>query len=164
MIDTTIDKFVNKSALYKTGILSMLAIILHNIPEGIITYIVTSQNTIVGLKICFAIALHNIPEGISIAIPIYYATKSKWQAIGYTLLSALSEPFGAILTSCFLQKYLSNLSLGILFGIIGGIMLEISFNKLMPTAYSFNKEKSHFFIIIGFIFMLISLIINKLFN
>ena len=51
-----------------------------------------------GISICIAIALHNIPEGISIAIPIYYSSKSKKKTILYTFIASLSEPFGAILT------------------------------------------------------------------
>ena len=51
-----------------------------------------------------AIALHNIPEGIAISIPIYYATKSKVKALYYTFISALSEPFGALITYLFLQN------------------------------------------------------------
>ena len=72
------DKLVNKVSdgnnLFKVGILSMIVIILHNIPEGIVTYIVSNKNIMLGVSICIAIALHNIPEGISIAIPLYYST------------------------------------------------------------------------------------------
>ena len=65
----------NGIKLYKIGIISMIIIILHNIPEGIITFITSSSNINLGLKLSIAIALHNIPEGISISIPIYYSTK-----------------------------------------------------------------------------------------
>mgnify|MGYP003303495180 CR=1 FL=1 len=77
ILDNYINKVNNSNSLFKVGILSMIAIILHNIPEGIVTFIVSNKNIILGISICVAIALHNIPEGISIAIPIYYSTKSK---------------------------------------------------------------------------------------
>lgn len=48
--------------LYRVGIISMLAIILHNIPEGIATFISTTKDTSLGLSLAIAIALHNIPE------------------------------------------------------------------------------------------------------
>ena len=57
------------SKLYRVGIISCLAIILHNIPEGIITYITVSENISLGVSLAIAIALHNIPEGCS-----YYAS------------------------------------------------------------------------------------------
>ena len=92
----------NKENLYRVGIISMLAIILHNIPEGIATFISTTKDTSLGISLATSIAFHNIPEGISISIPIYYSTKSKTKAILYTFISALSEQIGAILTYLFL--------------------------------------------------------------
>jgi len=106
VIDNMIEQTSQKSSLFKVGIISMIAIILHNIPEGIVTFIVTEKNILLGISICLAIALHNIPEGISIAVPIYYSSKSKIEALFYTFLSALSEPFGALITYLFLAKYI----------------------------------------------------------
>lgn len=163
-MDKIIDKVSDGSNLFKVGILSMLAIILHNIPEGIVTYIVSNRNIMLGISICIAIALHNIPEGISIAIPIYYSTKSKIKAVMYTLISAMSELLGAIITWLFLGKYITEVILGILFSFIAGIMIQISLNKLMPTSKNYDSKRSRLFLIIGFIFMIISLLINKLFT
>ena len=65
IMDNYIDKVSNGGNLFKVGILSMIAIIMHNIPEGIVTFIVSNKDIMLGLSICIAIALHNIPEGIS---------------------------------------------------------------------------------------------------
>lgn len=110
-----------------------------------------------GISICIAIALHNIPEGISIAVPIYYSTKSKKKAIFYTFLASLSEPFGAILTGLFLVNYVNDLALGLLFAFIAGVMIQISSGKLLPTGNGYDKKMSIIFFIIGFIVMLFSL-------
>ena len=158
-IDYLIDKINHQNNLYKVGIITMLALILHNIPEGIITYIVSKNNISLGISLCLAITLHNIPEGISIAIPIYYSTKSKIKAFSYTLISALSEIFGAFITWLFLEKYINNFILGILFSLIAGIMLEISINELIPTGKSYDKQKSILFFLCGFITMIISLLL-----
>ena len=160
LIDNKINKISRKGNLYKVGIITMLAIILHNIPEGIITYIVSKNDISLGISLCLAIALHNIPEGISIAIPIYYSTKSKKMAFLYTLISALSELLGAFMTWLFLEKYINTFSLGILFSIIAGIMLEISFDELIPTGKNYDKNKSIWFFLCGFIVMLISLLLH----
>jgi ZIP family zinc transporter len=45
-----------------------------------------------GFVLLIAIALHNIPEGISVSIPIYYATKNRKKAFLWSLLSGLTEP------------------------------------------------------------------------
>lgn len=164
LMDKSIDKISSGNNLYKTGILSMVAIILHNIPEGIVTFIVSNRNIMLGVSICIAIALHNIPEGISIAIPIYYSTGSKGKAVLYTLISASSELLGAIITWLFLGKYINDLVLGVLFSFIGGIMIQISLGKLLPTGINYNKIIAKIFFIIGFSFMIISLLLNGLFS
>ena len=111
---------------------------------------------------CIAIALHNIPEGISIAVPIYYSTKSKKKAIFYTFLAGLSEPIGAILTGLFLVNFVNDIVLGLLFAFIAGVMIQISCGKLLPTGNNYNKKMSLVFFILGFIVMLFSLYLNSI--
>ena len=159
LIDKYLDK-INNNFLYKTGILSMIVIILHNIPEGIITYLITSKNIFLGISLCIAISLHNIPEGISISIPLYYSTKSKKKAFLYTLIAAISEPFGGLLSYLFLSKYINNLMIGLLFSIISGIMIQISINNLIPISKKYNSKLLSIFFILGFLIMLISLYLS----
>lgn len=157
LIEKVLPDKLNNQSLYKVGILSMLTIILHNLPEGIATFITTTKNTSLGFSLAIAIALHNIPEGISISVPIYYSTKSKFRAIFYTFISALSEPLGAILTYLFLLPIINELVLGLLFSFIAGIMLNISFTKLLPTSRKYNEVLlTKIFFIIGIIFMLVN--------
>lgn len=162
IIDKAVDKINDNNNLFKVGIISMIVIILHNIPEGIITYIVSNNNMLLGITICISIAIHNIPEGISIAIPIYYSTKNKIKAIIYTLISSLSELFGAIITYLFLLKYINNTIIGIILSITAGIMIQISINKLLPTSKDYNQKQTSIFFIIGLIFMIFSLLLNNL--
>ena len=143
--------------LYRVGIISMLAIIVHNIPEGIATFMATNSSVKLGLSLAIAIALHNIPEGISISIPIYHATKSRGKALLYTFISGISELFGAIITYIFLSNFINNTVLGFLFSIIAGIMIQISIYELIPTSYSYkNKKLFILFITIGVVFMIIN--------
>ena len=139
----------------------MLAIIIHNIPEGIATFIATNSNVFLGFSLALAIALHNIPEGISISVPIYYATGNKKKALLYTLISALSEPIGAILAYLFLSKFINNTILGLLFSLIAGIMLQISFCELLPSSKKYNISTTFFFIL-GVLIMIFNLILNYL--
>lgn len=142
-------------SLFRIGIISMVAIIIHNVPEGIATFVATNSNVSLGISLAIAIAMHNIPEGISISIPIYYSTGSKKKAFLYTFVSALSEPFGALITFLFLKNFINDLILGILFAVIAGIMLQISFCELLPTAKKYNDKKIVFiFLGLGIFFMI----------
>ena len=127
--------------LYRLGILNMLALMLHNLPEGIATFMSSYQDIELGLKLAFAIMLHNIPEGISIAVPIYYATKSKSKAIMRTLISGFAEPLGAILTFLFLMPYINETMISIVLMLVAGIMISLSINKLLPESLKYKEDK-----------------------
>ncbi len=130
------------SKLYKLGLISMIAIMMHNIPEGIATFISYEKNATLGITLAISIALHNIPEGISIAIPIFYATGKKKKAFFYTFLSALSEPLGALLAFFFLSKLVTPMLMGLLLSTIAGIMIHISCYELLPNAKEYQDNKT----------------------
>jgi len=160
IIDQKVDKnSKNSIKLYKLGIISMFVLIMHNIPEGIVTFITSTNNIKLGISLTIAIALHNIPEGISISIPIYYSTKSKLKAFLYTFISGISEPIGAILAYIILAKYINNMVLGILYSIIAGMMINIAINNLYKESINYNKKNTNIYFLIGIIIMLISHII-----
>lgn len=143
--------------LYKTGIISMIALILHNVPEGIVTCITYNNNKTLGITLAVAIGLHNIPEGISIAVPIYYSSKNKIKAFVYTTISGLSEFFGALFAFIFLRHINNELILCVLFDLIAGIMSGVVINELVPTAKDYiGKKKILFYFFIGFIVMFFS--------
>ncbi len=148
----------NKSdSLYKLGILSMIALVIHNFPEGIATFIGSVKDAELGIKLSIAIMLHNIPEGISIAVPIYYATGSKKKAIFNTLLSSIAEPIGAILAFLFLKNYITDLMISIVLLFVAGIMITLSIHEMLPKAISYKENKFIYLgLIIGTIFILIN--------
>lgn len=165
IVSMLIDKFLPKNdnktitnkKLYRLGLVSMLAIIMHNIPEGIATFLSSTTNSRLGLSLALAISFHNIPEGISIAIPIYFSTKSKRKAFFYTLLSGLSEPLGALIAYLFLANHINNFMMSIIFAIIAGIMMHISIYELLNESLQYkNKFLTFIFFIIGFLFMMAS--------
>lgn len=140
----SIDKYLpqdisNYGKLYHVGIISCLAIIMHNIPEGIITYLTSATDFRLGITLALAIALHNIPEGISISVPIYYSTGSRKKALLYTFISGISEPFGAILAALFLASFVNSFIMGILYSFIAGIMIHISVYELLSESCSYQK-------------------------
>ena len=148
------------SSLFKLGIVSAIVLMLHNIPEGIITFLTSDNNFNLGLKIGIAIALHNIPEGICISVPIYYSTKSYKKAILTTLLSGLSEPLGALITYLFLYKFITFNILNIIFIFVAGIMISLAINDILKESIKYSQNNNKYIyigLIIGIIFFLISL-------
>ena len=134
-----------EKAMHKLGVLSAIAIAIHNFPEGIATFIGALNDAQMGLGITFAISIHNIPEGIAVAIPIYYATKSKGKALLYATLSGMSEVVGALLciavTSIFGIDLTSNGHVfPLIMAAVAGIMIYISLDELLPTAEKYGKH------------------------
>ncbi len=71
-----------------------LAIGIHNFPEGLATFVATLSHPRLGAALAVAIAIHNVPEGVCVALPVYYATGSKWKGFLWAFLSGISEPIG----------------------------------------------------------------------
>ena len=135
----------NAAALKRLGIMSAMAIAIHNFPEGIATFIGALNDPEMGAGITFAIAIHNIPEGIAVAIPIYYATRSKSKALLYATLSGFSEVLGALLclavTSIFgIELSGSSMAFPLILSAVAGIMIYISLDELLPTAEKYGRH------------------------
>lgn len=134
------------SNLYKIGILNMLTLLLHNIPEGIIVFTSSVANQRLGFKIALSIAAHNLPEGICIATPIYYSTGNRKKAFFYTFISGIAEPLGAIITWWFLKPFISILFLNVILYFVGCLMLTIVFWEILPEVLSYDRR---FYMLIG---------------
>lgn len=149
-----------KKKLLKMGILSALAIAIHNFPEGLATFMAALNSPSLGIAIAVAIAIHNIPEGIAVSIPLYYATGSKKKAFIYSFLSGLAEPVGAIIGFLLLMPFLTDTLFGILFGAVSGIMVFISLDELLPTAREYGQPHTAIYgLIAGMIVMAVSLLL-----
>ena len=128
--------------LKRTGVMSTIAVAVHNFPEGLVTFLAALYNPALGIAIAIAIAIHNIPEGIAVAAPIYYATGSKLKAFFTSVLSGLTEPLGALLAWLVLRNLANDLELavGIAFAGAGGIMVFVAIHQLLPAAQKYGKH------------------------
>ena len=146
--------------LKRLGVLTALAIGIHNFPEGIASFIASLQNPSIAIPTVVAIAIHNIPEGISVSVPIYQSTGSKLKALKYSFLSGLAEPIGALVAWLILMPILNDVVFGIIFAAVAGIMVFISFDELLPAAReSGENHLSISGLISGMVIMSVSLLI-----
>jgi ZIP family zinc transporter len=116
-----------------------------------------------GMAIAFAIAIHNIPEGLAVALPIYYATNNKKRAFLFALASGLTEPLGAVLGYLVLAPLMGDLTLGISFGVVAGIMIYISFDELLPSSRRYGDDHTALAgVVAGMFLMALSLLLFQL--
>ena len=146
--------------LHKTSLLVAIGIFVHNFPEGMVTFLATIKNVDLGIILCFAIAVHNIPEGIAVAVPIYASTKSRKKAFFWSFISGISEPIGALIIGLILFPFINDFILAIMLVVVGGFMVYISLDELLPASRECGFEHlSIIGIILGMIIMVISLVL-----
>jgi ZIP family zinc transporter len=153
-------KIKKDKSLLRVGLLTALAVGIHNFPEGLATFGTTLSDVNLGIIIAFAIAIHNIPEGISVSMPIYYATGDKRKAFFYSFLSGVAEPVAAVVGLLILLPFLSDNAIAFLLAFVAGIMVYISVDELVPVAHKYETGHCAILgIIIGMLIMSISLLI-----
>ncbi len=149
-----------KGKLMRVGVLTALAIGIHNFPEGMATFTAAMQDPSLGIAIAAAVAIHNIPEGIAVSIPVFYATGSRKKAFYLSFLSGLAEPLGALIAFLVLAPFLSPLLMAYIFAIVAGIMVYISFDELLPAAQEYGEHHIAIYgLIAGMVIMAISLVL-----
>ncbi|MEG0178240.1 MAG: zinc transporter ZupT [Oscillospiraceae bacterium] len=139
----------SSAAAMRSALVTTAAIVLHNLPEGVLTLFTGYANPTLGATLTLAIALHNIPEGIAISVPVYYATGSKLKAAIYSLLSGLAEPVGAVLAFFVFRNAITPAFLNGLIAIISGIMIYVSISELIPESFAYGKRGQSIFGLVG---------------
>lgn len=129
-----------RARLMRMGVLTAVAIAIHNFPEGFATFLSAVNDPEVAIPIAVAIGLHNIPEGIAVSAPIYYATGSRKKAFWFSAASGLAEPLGALVGFAVLTSFNSEILMGMSLAATAGIMIFISVDELLPSAREFGKH------------------------
>lgn len=122
----------------KTGILMMLAIAVHNLPEGLV--IGSSELKSRGLLMALLIGLHNIPEGIAVAAPLIAGGMKKWKAILITASTGIPTLIGAVIG--YYIGLASATFVAVSLGIAAGAMLAVIFAEMLPESLKLNESKA----------------------
>ena len=164
-VEKVLNKELNKTDKIKEKIKSttmlVVAVTLHNIPEGMAVGVVFagllqgSGITITeAIALAVGIAIQNIPEGAIISMPVRAEGKSKTKSFMYGMLSGIVEPIGAVITIA-----LTNIVVPILpylLAFAAGSMIYVVANELIPEAQEDkNSNVATIGLTIGFVIMMI---------
>lgn len=135
------------SHLFVAGLVMMVAIALHNLPEGMVigaSYAIEPDITSnlfsgSGFIMAIVIGLHNIPEGMAVSVPLISGGMGKLKAVMLTALSGLPTVFGALLG--YALGGISNVMLVLSLGFASGAMLYVVFGELLPESILMWKSK-----------------------
>ncbi len=146
-----------KNNLVHIGIVTSLAIVLHNIIEGMAVYSSILSNTSLGLAITLGVGFHNIPLGIVITGAFYQSNQSMSKTLLSILLVSLSTFIGGLILFFFNISTINALILGTLLSITLGMLLFIVISELMPRIHqSKDKKTSYLGISLGILIMIIA--------
>lgn len=164
LINTVVDKYfkfnevkelsINKYRLLKSGLIMVIAIGIHNFPEGLAVGSSFSYDTKMGLFLSLLIAFHNLPEGMAISAPLVGGEMSKVKAVMLTALSGVPTIIGGVIGH-FIGSA-SNIGVAFSLAFASGAMLYVVFYEIIPQSLLMSKSNlNSLFILIG---MLVGLI------
>lgn len=144
-----------QSYLFSIGLQTAIAISVHKVPEGFLTFATSHADRSLGVSVFIALAIHNISEGFTIAFPLFLALGSRTIAIAAAfVLGGLSQPFGAFLAWALFKSGIvpvgngsngtldpkAQLVFGIIVSITAGFLSIIGF-QMYGTAISLGGKQ-----------------------
>ncbi len=125
-------------------LITTAVIILHNLPEGMLTCFSGLGDTEFGLHMAFAVALHNIPEGMAVASSVLYISSSKIKAVAQSFAAGAAEFAGGVAALVIMHRFITPQLLSAVIAIISGVMIQVSVCELIPNAAKMHSAKMVF--------------------
>ncbi|MBP3950119.1 ZIP family metal transporter [Bacillus suaedae] len=133
-------------------VLFLVAMSIHNVPEGLSVGISHSQEIGIGPLVSFAIGLQNIPEGFLVALFLLTQKISRLKSIFYASLTGVIELIAGLVGIIFGESFQSIVPYGLAFA--AGSMLFVVYKELIPESHGDGNERaSTLTFILGFITM-----------
>ena len=153
MIGSDIEE--HKSTNLSKVLLFVMAIAIHNLPEGIAAGVgFGTEDTTYGILIALGIALQNIPEGMVIIAPMINAGVSKKKTLLIASITGFVEVVGTFLG--YFAVSVANVILPFALAFAGGTMLYVVSDEMIPETHSDgNKRGVTYSLLVGFCLMLI---------
>lgn len=153
MIGSDIEE--HKSSSLNKILLFVIAIAIHNLPEGIAAGVGfgNPEDQSAGILIAIGIALQNIPEGMVIIAPMISAGVSKKKAFGIAALTGLIEVVGTFVG--YFAVRAAEVILPFALAFAGGTMLYVVSDEMIPETHADGNNRGvTFALLVGFCFML----------
>ena len=133
------NKFIGNPRLLKSGVIMLVAISLHNLPEGIAIGAAGTHDLGLGVMLAIIIMLHCIPEGMAIAAPLIGGGIPKVKAVFLTTLSGVPTILGGAIG--VLIGGISDTALALALTGAGGAMLYVVFGEILPQSSIITKSR-----------------------
>lgn len=133
--------------------LIILAIIIHNIPEGFSVGVSSAYSYEKGLETAIAIGVQDIPEGFIVTLPLMVITNKIFKPLWIGFLSGFVESVFSLLAYVFFGHFKELLAIGM--GMGGGAMVYVTAKEVFPECYEKgNHTQATVAFLFGFLLML----------
>jgi len=136
--------------LKKASMLLLIGMFLHNFPEGMAMALGAVTSYKITLLIALNISLHDIPEGICTGAPYYFYSKKRLKSFLISSATAVPTIIGYLLAHALFDN-IARPTVGFIIALTAGIMIYLSIDELLPTAYSGLSEKNKKTMVVAFI-------------
>ncbi|MEK6907127.1 MAG: ZIP family metal transporter [Nanoarchaeota archaeon] len=151
------EPFEREHAAGKTAILGLG---FHSLIDGIVIGAGFEISQKIGLIATLAVIAHELPEGITAMAVLLHAKVKKIKSLLYSFLVAIATPVGALLTYYFIRD-INESFIGFLFALAAGSFIYIGASDLVPETHEHYNKNNALYLIIGIIFVvLITLIFS----
>jgi len=152
--DDECDKLDHEMHLNHIGVVTIIALAIHNLIEGLTLYSITLNSIKSGILMMISISLHNIPLGFQIGNSL---REKKYNKL-LTFLLCISSFLGALIIIIFgsLNELVISILLALTFGMLLYILIFELFNEIKNT---FKKKETIFGIIVGILILIVTFII-----
>ena len=149
-----LEKHPDKTASINKILLFVIAIAIHNLPEGIAAGVsFGTDNVSRGFSVAGGIALQNIPEGMIIITPMISSGISKKRTFFIAFLTGLIEVVGTFIG--YFAVSISSMILPFMLAFAGGTMLYVISDEVIPETHAHGNERlATYMLLFGFIVML----------
>ncbi len=148
----------SRAIVKRMAVITAVVMVVHNLPEGVLTMFSSARDIQFGMRMAFAVALHNLPEGLAVASPVYYITRSRCKAFMVTFATGMAELFGGVAAYLLMKDFVTTDFLNGLMPVIAGIMCQAAVCELIPAGVKLSDFKHTFYgILCGIILISIGL-------
>jgi zinc transporter, ZIP family len=128
-----------ENAFMSIGLQTSIAIALHKLPEGFITYATNHAKPSLGFSVFMALFIHNITEGFALSLPLFLALHSKFRPMFWATLLGVSQPLGAGIAAARFKiaghegHKPGSAVYGIMFAVTAGIMASVALHLFVES-------------------------------
>lgn len=145
---------------YRAGVISFVAISIHNIIEGASLFTIASENSVSGIAYGLGVIAHNLPIGLMLTASLMMSSKNKVNNLIIAFFASLMTALGAVIK---LQiNHLSQpFAIGVMLSLSAGMMIYSALDTLAQSAKERSSHRILYWFLGGMLFIGLVLVFSE---